>query len=539
MRYLLLLVVVMPKLLLAQGLDKWQQKLDSIALQDVPPRAPGIATAIVQNGQLVYEKYAGYADFMDSSLINSNTRFNIASNGKQFTALAVLNLVETKQINLSDDIRKWFPRLYPAIREKITVQSLLTHTSGIRDCYDLLSLQGYTWWERSLSNADILALLEQQEELNFTPHSTYLYSNSNYILLALLVEKVSGKSFLDYTNALFRKMAMYHTSFEPDYRAIRGPIAKAYFNFDTWTTYDWRWNVVGDGNLFTTLPDQVQWEKIVQTHRSRQLNRRIIELSQLPVAGDSIKLYGYGLEFGRYKGIDYVFHEGATGAWKATLIRFPSRRTSLLTFTNTGKSIPAQQTRQMADLLLGNAAMAEQPVTRPSTVGAYIGEEDIVGTYLTTTDFAFQFEVRNQQLFLKRMGRNDVELEREAANIFHQKYDSAFKQAFTRNEQGQLQVTAYYTTHAPYTLVKTTPLTAPIDAKDYEGVYYNRETNTTLHIRQLEALNYELVRNNKKSTAILVTSTKMLAGAYRLEFLNGELLLSGDRIKRIRYIRQH
>jgi CubicO group peptidase (beta-lactamase class C family) len=143
--------------------------LDSIATQDVPKNAPGIATAIIQDGKVIYEKYAGYADLKENTLIKNSTRFNIASNGKQFTALAVLTLIEKDNLKLSDDIRKWFPTLFPNIKENITVQSLLNHTSGIRDCYDLWSLQGYTWWEKSFNNNDVLALIEKQSDLNFQP----------------------------------------------------------------------------------------------------------------------------------------------------------------------------------------------------------------------------------------------------------------------------------------------------------------------------------------------------------------------------------
>jgi CubicO group peptidase (beta-lactamase class C family) len=220
--------------------------LDSIASQDVPKNAPGIATAIIQDGKVIYEKYAGYADLKENTLIKNSTRFNIASNGKQFTALAVLTLIEKYNLKLSDDIRKWFPNLFPNIKESITVQSLLNHTSGIRDCYDLWSLQGYTWWEKSFDNNDVLALIEKQSDLNFEPGTKYLYSNTNYILLALLVEKVSNKTFVEYTNEMFIQLNMPNTSFESDFTKIRGQIARAYFNFDTWTTYKWIWNVCGE-----------------------------------------------------------------------------------------------------------------------------------------------------------------------------------------------------------------------------------------------------------------------------------------------------
>jgi CubicO group peptidase (beta-lactamase class C family) len=209
------------------------KKLDSIATQDVPKNAPGIATAIIKEGNLIYEKYAGIADFNDSLKIDKNTRFNIASNGKQFTALAILTLEDENKIKLSDDIRQYLPELYPKIKAKITIGNLLNHTSGIRDVYDLWSLKGITWWEQSFDNNDVLELVKKQAELNFEPSTKYLYSNTNYILLATIVEKISGKPFKEYTDGIFQKLNMTNTSFEADYSQIDGKIARAYFNFDT------------------------------------------------------------------------------------------------------------------------------------------------------------------------------------------------------------------------------------------------------------------------------------------------------------------
>lgn len=520
-----------------------QQQLDSIASQDVPLNAPGIATAIILNGRVVYQKCAGYADLADSSFITENTRFNIASNGKQFTALAVLDLVDNKKLRLSDDIRKWFPKLFPRIKEKITVRSLLNHTSGIRDCYDLWSLQGYTWWKKSFDNKDVLNLIEQQEDLNFQPDSKYLYSNSNYILLALLIEKITGTAFVKHTNKLFKKLNMPNTSFEDNSANIRGPIARAYFNFSSWTTYNWTWNVCGDGNIFSTLTDQVQWEKIVQGKARCSLKRTVILKSQQFIAGSSFKNYGYGVEFGIYKGLKYTFHEGATGAWKATVMRFPGKNISLLTLTNTGKAIPSMQTRQMADLVLGLQEDAKYLVTTPSTIGEFVSEDALTGTYLTENDFAFTFEKREGKIFLKRIGRNDVELEREAANIFHQNFDSAFKQEFTSNQKGEMQVTAYYINHSPYTLTKIAANWQGYDYAKLTGKFLNTETNTTLDISFSNDKTYNVIIGTKDSTkGLLITPNKFLINFYSIDIEEGEkintLYLNGERMKRVKFIRQ-
>jgi CubicO group peptidase (beta-lactamase class C family) len=512
--------------------------LDGIATQDVPKNAPGIATAIIQDGKVIYEKYAGFADLTDSTLIKNSTRFNIASNGKQFTALAILSLVDKKKLKLSDDIRKWFPNLYPNVKEKITIQNLLNHTSGIRDCYDLWSLQGYTWWEKSFNNYDVLTLIEKQTDLNFKPDTKYLYSNTNYILLALLAEKVTKKTFAEYTNEMFRQLNMPNTSFESDYKNIRGHIARAYFNFGTWTTYNWIWNVVGDGNIFSTLEDQIQWEKLVQGKGNSTFNNKIIAQSQNIIEGSKFTNYGYGLEFGKYKDLNYRYHEGATGAWKATTIRF-SNNISIVTLTNTGKSIPYNQTRQMADVIFDLKPEETYLVTKPTSIGTYISEDEILGTYLTDNDFAFTFENIDNKIYLKRVGRNDVELEREADNIFHQKFDQAFKQEFTKNSKGEMQVTAYYVDHSPYSLTKVNKIENGFEFKSINGDYVNSEINTTLTIKYLEGMDYEITfRNDYKTKGLLVSTNKMLVDFYSLEFQNGELFLNGERMRKVKYVRK-
>ncbi len=517
--------------------------LDSIATQDVPKNAPGIATGIVRNSKIVYEKVAGFANLADSSLITRNTRFNIASNGKQFTALAILVLSDERKINLTDDIRKYLPTVYPNIQSKITIENLLNHTSGIRDVYDLWSLQGLTWWKQTFSNQDVLTLVAKQQELNFLPGSNHLYSNTNYILLTAIAEKVTGKTFVAYTNDLFRKLNMPNTSFEDDHTKIRGPIANAYFNFDTWKTYNWIWNVCGDGNLFSTLADQLHWEQILQGKGASKIKKQVLKKSQQLTPNSTTKNYGYGLEFSTYKGLVYKFHEGATGAWKATVIRFPGKNVSVVTLTNTGKATPNTQTRQMADVVFNLKSNASYLVTKPAKAGSFISEEEMLGTYQTDNNFTFQFEKRDGALYLKRMGRNDVKLEREDSNILHQAFDPDFKQEFKRNKKGEMTVTAYYTSHSPYTLTKSNSDWTNYSYQAINGRYLNTEINVTIEIRFAGGKGYDVKIGGKDSTkGLLISPTKLLVDNYLLTIKNDVggrkiLLLGSDRIQRVRFLK--
>jgi CubicO group peptidase (beta-lactamase class C family) len=519
------------------------KKLDSIAIQDVPKSAPGIATGIVSNGKIIYEKVAGFANLKDSTLITKDTRFNIASNGKQFTALTILILAEEKKINLEEDFRKYIPTILPNLKSKITIENLLNHSSGIRDVYDLWSLQGLTWWKESFSNNDALQLIEKQQELNFIPGTKYSYSNTNYILLAIIVEKVTGKSFTEYTDNMFKNLNMPNTSFENNYTNIREPIAKAYFNFTTWQTYDWKWNVCGDGNLFSTLTDQLQWELILQGCVNSKIKRKILDKSQQLTNNETIKNYGYGLEFGNYKGLNYNFHEGATGAWKATVVRFPEKKIAVITLTNTGKCTPDTQTRQMADVVLGIKNDTSTFITKPAKTGNFINEDDIIGIYQTESNFTFQFEKQDGILYLKRNGRNDVKLEREADNIWHQTYDPAFKQEFKVNNKEEMEVTAYYTSHEPYTLTKLNSNWTNFDFSALSGKYLNTETKVTIEIKFINNKNYDIKVGSKDSSkGLLISPTKLLVDNYILEIeetmnIPKVLLLQSNRIQKVKFIR--
>ena len=146
---------------------------------------------------------------------------------------------------------------------------------------------------------------------------------------------------------------------------------------------------------------------------------------------------------------------------------------------------------------------------------------------------------KDNKVFLKRLGRNDVELEREADNIFHQKFDPAFKQEFSTNSKGEMQVTAYYINHSPYSLTKVNQILNGYDFKSLNGDYVNLETNTILSLQYIDVMSYKIkLGKSYKTKGMLVSNTKMLVDSYSLELRNGELFLNGERMKEVKYMRK-
>ena len=520
------------------------KSLDSIATIDVPKGAPGVAVGIVMDGRIVYKKYAGYANLKDSTLINTDSRFNIASNGKQFTALAILSLIDEGKLILDEDIRTFFPSLFPLIDQKITVAHLLNHTSGIRDVYDLWALQGITWWEHSYDNKDVLNLLRKQQNLNFEPGSAYSYSNSNYMLLAEIVEKASGSHFIDYTNQMFQDLNMPNTSFSANYKTTEGPIAKPYFNFDTWFGYDWIWNAYGDGNIFSTLQDQLEFEKILQTKKNKRFSEELLEQSQSLLPNSTIKNYGYGLEFKEYQKIPYKYHTGSTGAWKAITARFEKQGFSIVTLTNSGKTDPMTQTLNSANVLMNLKSDSDDIRLTPEKIGPYVAIKDIVGIY-EVNGFIWQFEERNGDLYLLRSGRNDMKLIREADNVFQQWNDAPFKQEFTKNEKGEMQVSAYYPKTPNFTLTRKNIDLTRFDYEAINGNFVNEETEVSFSIKYDSGLNYTVTNGDTKMKAILLSEDELVINDYNYRIRIGDkrnekvtaVFLTSGRIQNVRFSR--
>src|SRR5687768_16834520 len=150
------------------------------------PNEPGCAVAVSQNGKLVVNKAYGSADLEREVPITANTAFDAGSIRKQFVAAAILLLAEEGKLSLTDDVRKHIPQM-PDYGHKITIDHLLTHTSGIRDWQVLLNLAG--------GDPAAMTMILRQRELNFKPGDEWSYSNSNYVLLPEIVTRVSGMPF--------------------------------------------------------------------------------------------------------------------------------------------------------------------------------------------------------------------------------------------------------------------------------------------------------------------------------------------------------
>ncbi|MEL6589057.1 MAG: serine hydrolase domain-containing protein, partial [Bacteroidota bacterium] len=202
---ILLISFLLPSLGLAQRSPKEQTKdtpwtkaqweqLDALFATDEPEQVqPGLAFALLHRGELIYQQTPGYANLEHQIPLNAQSCFDIASLAKQFTGLSVAILIEEGKLSLQDDVRQYLPEV-PDFGHPITIAHLLYHTSGLRDIGELHAVGPYL---DELTAKMCLEIVSHQQELNFVPGTENDYSNTGYVLLALIVERVSGTSFVD------------------------------------------------------------------------------------------------------------------------------------------------------------------------------------------------------------------------------------------------------------------------------------------------------------------------------------------------------
>ncbi|MEM9837408.1 MAG: hypothetical protein AAF828_12945, partial [Bacteroidota bacterium] len=249
-----------------------------------------------------------------------------------------------------------------------------------------------------------------------------------------------------------------------------------YFNFDTWKNYVLKSNTHGDGALYTTLEDQLHWETLLQTLKIAEPLKSLLQKSQAPIADSDFPEYGYGLEFGTYRGLDYRYHAGSTGAAKALVYRFPTEKITIFMMTNSGKCWPPYTVEAITEIVLGDHFTAPKTNRTAPKEGVAVSTEDILGTYRTSDGYYARIVQKKDGLQMERFGRRAIDVEKVGPHLTQQVDDPPFQQTFTKTEGGELEMTFYYPSHDPYSFTKVHSTVGEQDLKGIPGTYYNAET---------------------------------------------------------------
>jgi CubicO group peptidase (beta-lactamase class C family) len=308
---------------------------------------PGAAVLVIHDGVAVVRRAYGFANVEELVAATPATNYRLASVTKQFTAAAILLLVEDGRLKLDDRLRQWLPSL-PDATDPITIRHLLTHTSGLVDYEDVIPA-GTTG---QVHDADVLRLLESQNTTKFAPGTRYDYSNSGYSLLALIVEKASGTTFATFLrDRIFRPLGMNATVAFEDGISTVGNRAFGYTETDgKWTRTDQSQTsaVLGDGGIYSSIDDLAKWDAAL--YDARLLRRESLAMAFTPATptDDPNVRYGFGW---RISG-DVLWHSGETRGFRNVIVRQPSRHLTVVVLTNRNAPAPYATAMAIARLFL-------------------------------------------------------------------------------------------------------------------------------------------------------------------------------------------
>jgi CubicO group peptidase (beta-lactamase class C family) len=335
-------------------------RVDSLFAAWNKAESPGCAVGVSHNGRTVLSRAYGSANLEHGIPNTPATVFEAGSVSKQFTAAAIVRLAQQGKLSLDDDVRRHVPEV-PDYGTPITLRHLLNHTSGLRDWGSVVQLAGWPRGTRIYTHAHALDVISRQRSLNFTPGAEYSYSNTGYNLLAMIVERVSGMSFAEFSRReLFEPLGMTKTEWRDDFtRTVKGR-ASAY----TWIDGAWHLqmpfeNVHGNGGLLTTVDDLLRWNQALDSGTIAGLDT--LETRGVLSNGRRID-YALGLSVGELRGVREVSHSGATAGYRAYLARYPETGVSVALLCNAGNTNPELAIRAaafyMADRLRPDAPPA-------------------------------------------------------------------------------------------------------------------------------------------------------------------------------------
>ena len=313
----------------------------------VNPGGPGVLVGVAQRGRMIFLKGYGLSDVARRAPWSARTVHHIASVSKQFTAFCILLLAKERRLRLNDDARKYVPEL-PKYGTPIRIHHLMHHTSGLRSFDQLFAAAGR--FPLGDDRAEVLEWMAAQRELQEPTGTAWRYCNTGYLLLALIIERLTGIPYPEFAaRRIFRPLGMTHT-FVRNRRRSNVPFQSVGYS----RTPNGRLiahpdggiggrGCVGAGEIFTTAPDLVKWDDNFRhgriggpailrgMHRPGRLrNGKLVDLSM----GKKLATYACGLVLAPWKDGPFVAHAGAIPGYRSTLARVRTSRLTFLLFSN-------------------------------------------------------------------------------------------------------------------------------------------------------------------------------------------------------------
>ena len=353
------------------------EQIDAVFSAVTSPDAPGLAVLVRKNGQDVFERGYGVHDLHSKAKIDAHSNFRLASFTKQFTAMAVMLLVHDGKMRYDETLTEIFPD-FPAYGKPITIRNLLNHTSGLPDYEDLMDAEekakGAIWTrEKQIQDAEVLELLKKEKNGKFAPGTSWSYSNSGYVVLGLIVAKVSGHTYGEFLRArIFTPLKMNHTIvFEKGKNEVANRAFGHTKENDVLKETDQSATsaTLGDGGIYSNLEDLAKWDDALRNHTllSEKEFQSALTLEKLndgsephwPKEPNDDNLhpgkpvaYGFGWFLDPYQGRQRMWHTGSTMGFRTVIERFTDGSgLTVIILCNRTDLEPEKLAMQVADLI--------------------------------------------------------------------------------------------------------------------------------------------------------------------------------------------
>jgi len=349
--------------------------IDALFKGAVKPGEPGLAAIVVRKGQTLYRAAFGLANVELGVALKPDHAFRIGSVTKQFTSAAIMMLAEEGKLAVTDPITKFLPD-YPTQGRTITIEHLLTHTSGIQSYTNMPKWRGM--WRQDLSLEALIDLFKN-EPMQFAPGEQWRYNNSGYILLGAIIEKASGKRYADFVQErIFTPLGMKNTRYDLTEEIVAQRAAG----------YDRTGDRIGNarylsmtqphaaGALMSTVDDLAKWDAALTAGRVMKPDSLARSFSPYRLAGGSDSRYGYGWQISRYEGREVQEHGGGIFGFHAYVVRIPADGVYAAVLSNVSAAEPSAGllARKAAAIAIGrpHADPAAVPMT-PEQAERYVG----------------------------------------------------------------------------------------------------------------------------------------------------------------------
>lgn len=342
--------------------------IDALFSKFESERDPGCAVLVIQDGKAIFRKGYGVADLRTHEKIGPETNIRLASVTKQFTAMAVMLLVHDGKLRYEERLTDIFPG-FPASGKGVTVRQMLTHTSGLIDYEDIMAKQYPGVADEKIpqiKDAGVLDLLKQQASTRFAPGTRWEYSNSGYVLLAMVVEKRSGMRFGDFLrDRIFKPVGMTNTiAYEKGKNEVTHRAYGHTLGAGGWRETDQSSTsaTLGDGGVYSSLEDLEKWDRALADHTllsAKEMEPALTSATEANGAplrkldGSLAPLYGFGWFVDSYLGHRRYWHYGETVGFRTAIERFPDDRLTVIVLANRAEAEAPAMAESVADLYFG------------------------------------------------------------------------------------------------------------------------------------------------------------------------------------------